>query len=488
MVTFPRQMISRIYMNYTARTVSNFLFILLLFSATAAFTQTTYTAIGTGNWSNAGTWDANGIPPNPLGATDFIVINCTCTITNDTGVDIVIDGTMTIGAGSILDMGSQKLDIGKNADTATLTNNGTIQNSSEVKVKGTGSVGAGPFITNTGTINTVKFSVGNNNGGGQLTNTATGIINISGGGDILHVDGTLVNEGTITLTDTATPGCVLFHGAVVNGSGTIMAECIKLEDNAVAGGGASGGGSEIQDQSFSNTAGTCSGAGDAFPKYWVNGTSYTYQELLDTFGLTDGDQFVVDADNVSSCGEAPLPVELVYFKGKLLPKGVVLEWQTASELNNDFFEVEVATDGENYSTIANIRGQGTTTAVINYEFVDCYPATGLNYYRLRQVDFNGDFEYSNIISVLNDAPPKLYYSAYPQPASTHLTVQIRALDETNEMNLFIYNINGRIIKHISIDPKITQLPVDISAFANGLYLVRLNQAAQAYHGRLLIQK
>ena len=89
---------------------------------------------------------------------------------------------------------------------------------------------------------------------------------------------------------------------------------------------------------------------------------------------------------------------------------------------------------------------------------------------------------------MNDAPPKLYYSAYPQPASTHLTLQIRALNESNEMNLFIYNINGRIIKHISIDPKTKQLPVDISAFTNGLYLVRLNQATQASHGRLLIQK
>ena len=89
---------------------------------------------------------------------------------------------------------------------------------------------------------------------------------------------------------------------------------------------------------------------------------------------------------------------------------------------------------------------------------------------------------------MNDAPAKLYYLAYPQPASTHLTLQIRAIDETNMMNLFIYNINGRIIEHISIDPKTTQLPVDISAFTNGLYLVRLNQAAQAYHGRLLIQK
>lgn len=222
---------------------------------------------------------------------------------------------------------------------------------------------------------------------------------------------------------------------------------------------------------------------------WVDlggtGSATPSGNILSTTNFTTFSSFSL-ANNLG--GANALPVELVYFRGKLLLGGVVLEWQTASELNNDFFEIEVSTDAENYITIANIRGQGTTTALNDYEFVDRYPASGLNYYRLRQVDYNGDFEYSNIISVMNDAPAKLYYSAYPQPASTHLTLQLRAIDETSMMNLFIYNINGRIIKHITIDPKTKQLPVDISAFTNGLYLIRLNQAAQAFHGRLLIQK
>jgi hypothetical protein len=190
----------------------------------------------------------------------------------------------------------------------------------------------------------------------------------------------------------------------------------------------------------------------------------------------------------SPLGNNALPVELVYFHGKLLSQGVVLEWQTASELNNDFFEIEVSTDGENYTTLANIEGQGSSTSVTNYDYVDRYPSTGLNYYRLRQVDFNGDFTFSNIISVMNDAPAKLFFSAYPQPASSHLTLQLMAIDDTSIMNLVIYNMNGKVIRSISIDPKTKQLPVDISAFTNGLYLVRLNQAAQAFHGRLLIQK
>jgi hypothetical protein len=89
---------------------------------------------------------------------------------------------------------------------------------------------------------------------------------------------------------------------------------------------------------------------------------------------------------------------------------------------------------------------------------------------------------------MNDAPARLFFSAYPQPASSHLTLQLMAIDDINVMNLVIYNMNGKIIKSISVDPSTKQLPIDITDFTNGLYLVRLNQAEQAYHGRLLIQK
>ena len=190
----------------------------------------------------------------------------------------------------------------------------------------------------------------------------------------------------------------------------------------------------------------------------------------------------------SQFGINPVPVELVYFRGNMLPKGVVLEWQTASELNNDFFEVEVSSDGENYMIIAKIDGQGTSTAINNYEYIDRYPATGLNYYRLKQTDFNGDFEYSKIISVMNESPPRLSFSAYPQPAVSNLTLQIMAIDDTSEMNLTIYNLGGIVIKNFSLDPMTKQLPVDISEFTNGLYLVRLAQANQFYHGKIIIQK
>ena len=190
----------------------------------------------------------------------------------------------------------------------------------------------------------------------------------------------------------------------------------------------------------------------------------------------------------SPLGLNALPVELVYFRGKMLPKGVVLEWQTASELNNDFFEVEVSSDGENYIIIAKIEGQGTSTAINNYEHTDRYPSSGLNYYRLKQTDFNGDFAFSKVISVMNDSPARLSFSAYPQPAVSHLTLQIMAIDDTSEMIISIYNLDGMVIKGFNLDPKTKQLSVDISEFMNGLYLVRLAQANQFYHGKLLIQK
>ena len=89
---------------------------------------------------------------------------------------------------------------------------------------------------------------------------------------------------------------------------------------------------------------------------------------------------------------------------------------------------------------------------------------------------------------MNNAPARLNFSAYPQPAASHLTLHIGGIDEVQPMYLSIYNLNGGLIETIEIDPQTKELPVNISAFKKGLYLVRLVQANQSFNGKLLIQK
>ena len=97
-----------------------------------------------------------------------------------------------------------------------------------------------------------------------------------------------------------------------------------------------------------------------------------------------------------------LPVELIDFSGTYDKNKIRLIWTTASETNNDYFLIEQSKDGFNFNPLGTIKGAGTISQTRVYNFTDNMPNIGVNYYRIRQVDFDGKFEYSNIISVDTD--------------------------------------------------------------------------------------
>lgn len=120
---------------------------------------------------------------------------------------------------------------------------------------------------------------------------------------------------------------------------------------------------------------------------------------------------------------SPLPVELSDFQLALKGNAVALNWSTATELNNEKFVVESSTEGEIFSAIAEIPGSGTVTETRNYQFVHHTPATGVNYYRLKQVDFDGNFAYSKVLAV--EAPGQLEVLLFPNPTKDRVQVQYR---------------------------------------------------------------
>lgn len=93
-----------------------------------------------------------------------------------------------------------------------------------------------------------------------------------------------------------------------------------------------------------------------------------------------------------NCTAVTLPIELLSFGARAEQDAVVVSWATAAELNNDFFTIERSSDGFNYEAIGQITGAGNSRDVLNYEFVDRAPLAGRAYYRLKQTDYNGDFE------------------------------------------------------------------------------------------------
>jgi len=160
----------------------------------------------------------------------------------------------------------------------------------------------------------------------------------------------------------------------------------------------------------------------------------------------------------------PLPVTYSYFNAKPSTNKVQLEWETTSEINNSHFEIEKTMDGENWYTIGTVEGAGNSYGAQFYSFDDNSPAQGLNVYRLKQVDWNGDFEYSsnktviwggqttlNTVNVFpNPGTEKIYINGVENPKVTVYnlagTVQFQS-ENKNELNLQFLQ-NGVYFIHI----------------------------------------
>ncbi|QHT66707.1 hypothetical protein GXP67_08565 [Rhodocytophaga rosea] len=179
----------------------------------------------------------------------------------------------------------------------------------------------------------------------------------------------------------------------------------------------------------------------------------------------------------------PLPVRLLYVKGKQVSKTVVLDWATASEINNDHFEVERSVDGKNFEYIGSVQGNGTVQTLHTYNFVDVQlPNATVLYYRLRQVDTDGKYEFSEIVAVqITSTTSELAsrWSVYPNPLRGD-ELEIVAGDasfKTDEVYTFqLYHISGHLIttQIATVDVAVKELRRALTGASTGLYLLQID--------------
>ena len=170
-----------------------------------------------------------------------------------------------------------------------------------------------------------------------------------------------------------------------------------------------------------------------------------------------------------------LPVtfsKLLQAKQKL--KTTHITWSVASQSNNDKYIIEHSLNAKDFLAIGEIKGDGNHTTERHYEFTHHTPSPGINYYRIKQIDYNGQYSYSNIADVQYEGDGKTV-KIYPNPSSHHITVVVK--DSDKNRSLQIYNSIGLLVKEVSIANSNT---VNVSDLPQGVYSIRLkNSPSQA---------
>jgi hypothetical protein len=164
----------------------------------------------------------------------------------------------------------------------------------------------------------------------------------------------------------------------------------------------------------------------------------------------------------------PLPIDLISFSGDCLPNQIRLNWETASESNNDYFSIERSLDGTIWSEIGKINAAGNATSSRKYFFDDLIRYNEISYYRLKQHDFSGVSRTFNPISVQNCLTDNEALSIFPNPATNAIYINFKGNIE-QITNSEIYDLFGRNMYQSSI----YQSVIDISSFEEGIYFLKL---------------
>jgi len=176
-------------------------------------------------------------------------------------------------------------------------------------------------------------------------------------------------------------------------------------------------------------------------------------------------------------GVNTLPVEFAYFRAQPNTTTVLLEWGTASELNNDRFEVQRSINGVDFTTIGTVGGAGTTATPQAYSFIDEQPLVGTTFYRLRQVDFDGAQDFSSIVTVFRALNSNTRLAVYPNPIQTgaNLTLELANAAPNTPVRVLITDLYGKMVKEQVVTPETANTTYQLStqSLATGIYVLHV---------------
>jgi hypothetical protein len=242
---------------------------------------------------------------------------------------------------------------------------------------------------------------------------------------------------------------------------------------------------EIRHMGFSGTSSSIDAVGTSAPGYltlfsalWLGNYNATTGGLQGNFGIV---KFTFDD---------PIPVELTSFTASASGNNVILNWSTASETNNQGFDIQRRSHNSEFQSISFVSGSGTATEIRNYSFND-EVSNGNYIYRLKQLDFDGSFEYSSEIEVDVNIPS--VYSLeqnYPNPFNPSTTINFSLANE-GFVKLAVYNTLGQEVITLVNEVKESgahSVTFDASVLTSGAYFYKLETAQFSQTKKMLLTK
>jgi hypothetical protein len=233
------------------------------------------------------------------------------------------------------------------------------------------------------------------------------------------------------------------------------------------------------DQPLNNSAYITTNGGSTSANVYVNGISanaefnlsgltigQTYYLYVDGNGGTSSNFYIEAINNCEPC--SALPVTWSYFEAFKEQRTSQLYWVTASEINNNYFEVLRSRDMETWEVLGQVAGAGNSSTENAYHFTDFQPYIGVNYYRIKQVDFDGKFDFSEVkaVSFLEDM------MVVPNPTNGDFTV-VGLNDHTNN-HIVLLNALGQLIEQVEI--KGASYTFSNTTLAAGVYYISVNNS------------
>lgn len=488
-------------------------------------------SMSTGTFTNAGTFsDALNFSKTDgtISNSGMLTVSLGDFSVDGTGTHVINSGTITITNGNY-SIGS-----GTNSNTASgiINVNGagkdfiitsgagnTFSNAGDVNVNDRVDMGiGGTTLTNSGTIDANNWTMSTNS---TLNNNASGAITLVT--SFNETQSTNVDNDGIITTGTFFD----ISQAPLDNSGTInvgtnfdltqgpLTNTGNIHTNGYAdfsqGGPHFNSGCIAVAGNFTHSQSTFNGPLVGTGRFCVGGISQgssgTFQgsgslDMCDNGNPPGGwDIKSIYTDNGTHCGvlytgcsncNSILPVQWLSFIAKNKGQNVLLKWATASEINNDYFSIEKSLDANNFEPIGKVSGAGNSTSILNYEFIDVLefriPNPELLYYRLKQIDFDGRYKYSSIVSA--ELTAEDYFFAHYNSTANDAILSFYAKMDESQVLINIFDVLGKKVFTYSqnYSKGFHQINIPLNSFSTGMCFANLIIDNKLFSKKILLHK